>query len=199
MSGISYDRLDEEKAVRWPAPDADNGGGYRYYEGDAGESVDSDSEDTSWSFPTASGLAQFSTGHQKSLPEPVDEEYPLTLTTAREPDGYNTGIRSRNIEDPGPVRARINPETVAESEAIEDDRVVVASRRGAAEATVEHDPAVPEGLVWLPIHHPATNRLTIDALDPQSKEPNFKQCAVRLAAPTQFDAVGEPEPVTAND
>jgi assimilatory nitrate reductase catalytic subunit len=199
MSGISYERLNEEKAVRWPAPDADSGGGYRYYEGDAGESVDSDSEDTSWSFPTASGLAQFSTGHQKSLPEPVDEEYPLTLTTAREPDGYNTGIRSRNVEDPGPVRARINPETVAESEAIEDDRVVVASRRGAAEATVEPDPAVPEGLVWLPIHHPATNHLTIDALDPQSKEPNFKQCAVRLAAPTQFDAVGEPEPVTAND
>jgi assimilatory nitrate reductase catalytic subunit len=191
MSGISYDRLDEEKAVRWPASDADSVGGYRYYHGEDG--------DEDWSFPTASGRAQFSTGTQDELPEPVDEEYPLTLTTAREPDGYNTGIRSRSVEDPGPVRARINPETIEGSDTVEDRRVVVASRRGHAEAAVEPDPAVPEGLVWLPIHHPATNRLTVDALDPQSKEPNFKQCAVRLVAPSQSESASERGPATADD
>lgn len=191
MSGITYDRLDDEKAVRWPAPDDDSVGGYRYYQ---------DSEDgDAWSFPTASGRAQFSAGTQGELPEPVDDEYPLTLTTAREPDGYNTGIRSRSVEDPGPVRARINPATVEASDAVEDDRVVVASRRGHAEAAVEPDPAVPEGVVWLPIHHPATNRLTIDALDPQSREPNFKQCAVRLVAPSQSDSEADPAPATADD
>jgi assimilatory nitrate reductase catalytic subunit len=192
MSGITYDRLDEEKAVRWPAPDDDSVGGYRYYQGG-----DDDAEN--WSFPTASGRAQFSTGTQGGLPEPAGEEYPLTLTTAREPDGYNTGIRSRSVDDPGPVRARIDPGTVESSDAVEDDRVVVASRRGHAEAAVEPDPAVPEGLVWLPIHHPATNRLTIDALDPQSKEPNFKQCAVRLVAPSRSERVGERAPATADD
>jgi len=192
MSGISYDRLDEEKAVRWPAPDADSGGGYRYYERE-------DDRGESWSFPTPSGKAQFSTGQQGELPEPADEEYPLTLTTAREPDGYNTGIRSRSVEDPGPVRARINPQTIAEYDAVDDGTTVVVSRRGGAEAAVEPDPAVPEGLVWLPIHHPATNRLTIDALDPQSKEPNFKQCAIRLVSPTRSDDPVERAPVTADD
>ncbi|WP_226022543.1 assimilatory nitrate reductase NasA [Halomicrobium salinisoli] len=184
VSGVTYDRLDEEKAVRWPAPDEESNGGYRYYEPDA----EAEDPDESWSFPTATGRAQFSTGRQGDLPEPTDESYPLTLTTARESDGYNTGVRSRAVEDPDPVVARINPETLADSDSVEDGETVIESRRGTVRAAAEPDPAVPEGLVWLPIHHPDTNRLTVDALDPQSKEPNFKQCAVRLVAPEAREA-----------
>jgi assimilatory nitrate reductase catalytic subunit len=50
-------------------------------------------------------------------------------------------------------------------------------------AVVDRDEAVPAGLVWLPIHHPTTNRLTLPDRDPRSNEPHFKQCAVRLVAP----------------
>jgi len=204
-SGISYDRLDEEKAVRWPAPDESASGGYRYYEGDTrGDTADDadggDAEaDESWSFPTASGRAQFSTGRQSDLPEPTDEEYPLTLTTAREPDGYNTGVRSRGIEDPGPLVARIHPETVAASDAITDDQAALESRRDAVAVSVEADPAVPEGLVWAPIHHPLTNRLTLDELDPRSKEPHFKQCAVRLRPADETVSAAETAPASADD
>lgn len=169
-SGISYDRLEEEHAVRWPAPDADSNGGYRYYEPEEG----------SWSFPTDSGRARFSTGRQTSLPEPVGESYPLTLTTAREADGYNTGIRSRGGKA-GELIARIHPETVEEhADALVDGRVSLTSRRGSVRARVDRDEGIPCGMVWLPIHHPATNRLTLPDRDPQSKEPHFKQCAVRL-------------------
>jgi len=41
---------------------------------------------------------------------------------------------------------------------------------------------------------PATNTLTLSDRDPQSKEPHFKQCAVRLATP---DA--EMPPIPADD
>ena len=58
----------------------------------------------------------------------------------------------------------------------------LACGRGISE-TADPDEAVSEELVWLPIHHPATNRLTHSAVDPQSKEPNFKQCAAPLAPP----------------
>ncbi|MDS0282483.1 molybdopterin-dependent oxidoreductase [Halomicroarcula sp. S3CR25-11] len=175
-SGISYDRLEEGHAVRWPAPEEDSAGGYRYYE--RGESADE-----SWSFPTATGNAQFSTGRQHSLPEPTDDEYPLVLTTAREADGYNTGVRSRGGVA-GDLVARVNPETVAaHADLVVEDRLAVASRRGSATVRVDEDAGVPRGMVWLPIHHPATNRLTLSECDPQSDEPHFKQCAVRLAAP----------------
>ena len=170
-SGITYDRLDAEHAVRWPAPDTDSSGGYRYY------------DEESWEFPTASGRAQFSTGRQDPLPEPTGEEYPLTLTTAREADGYNTGVRSRDGAA-GDLVARIHPDTVdAHDDRVVDDRIEITSRRGTVTARIDPDEGVPEGMVWLPIHHPATNRLTLSDRDPQSNEPHFKQCAVRLATP----------------
>jgi len=187
-SGITYARLAEEHAVRWPAPDETESTGYRYF------------EDGQWNFPTPSGAARFSTTQSGSLPEPPDEDYPLTLTTAREPDGYNTGIRSRKSpDDPGTLVARVHPETIDttlsdSASSANDDRFPeddsstdesppkarLETRRGVVIARVKPDTAVPPELVWLPIHHPATNRLTIPATDPRSDEPNFKQCAVRL-------------------
>ena len=189
LSGITYDRLAEEKAVRWPAPDANSNGGYRYYDpgttdGDAADDRDG-TDDESWSFPTATGRARFSTARQGPLPEPTDDEYPLTLTTAREPDGYNTGVRSRDVEDPGRLPARVNPATLGGDAVVgAGDEATLATRRAAVPAVLEADPSVPAGLVWVPIHHPLTNRLTVDARDPQSREPHFKQCAVRVLAAT---------------
>ena len=200
-SGLSYDRLAEELAVRWPAPDPETSVAYRYH--DAG----GDDPGETWTFPTPSGRARFAGGTGRELPESTDEAFPLVLNTAREADGYNTGVRSRaSPEEPGPLVARIHPETVeTHCNAVETDggaaavdrpaaaaecpegldaetRVRVESRRGSVAAWVDADEAIPEGMVWLPIHHPATNGLTVPATDPQSDEPNLKQCAVRLVA-----------------
>jgi len=187
-SGITYERLEDSHAVRWPAPDQESSGGYRYYdivEPDAEKyaDIETPTDGESWSFPTATGNAQFSTGRQQELPEPTDEEYPLTLTTAREADGYNTGVRSRGGRS-GELVARIHPDTVEfHADRVSQNRLTVASRRGSATVVIDRDEGVPRGMVWLPIHHPATNKLTLSDRDPQSKEPHFKQCAVRLASP----------------
>ncbi|WP_229504787.1 assimilatory nitrate reductase NasA [Natrinema versiforme] len=194
LSGISYDRLEAERAVRWPAPEPDVSAGYRYYEGD--ESDESDAADDSWSFPTQSGRARFSTGEARPLPEPTDESYPFTLTTARRPDAYNTGVRTREDEPP---TARVSPATAAafaeELEAPADDLedgddeqfARVVSRRASVTVSVETDEAIPDGVVWLPIHHPDVNDLTLPDVDPRSNEPNFKQCAVRLESLRERD------------
>nr|WP_256395872.1 assimilatory nitrate reductase NasA [Halohasta litorea] len=174
-SGISYERLEAEHAVRWPAPALGESGDYRYYDPDAEIVGDT------WSFETESGRARFSTAPDPELPEPPSASYPLTLTTGREADGYNTGIRSRKAvgDDADHIVARINPETIP-AETGGRDSLRIETPRGSALAVVDPDEAVPEGMVWLPIHHPAANRLTHPAVDPQSKEPNFKQCAARL-------------------
>jgi assimilatory nitrate reductase catalytic subunit len=172
LSGISYDRLDAGLAVRWPAPEPDGQGGYRYV------------TDDGWTFPTPSGRAQFSTGTHGGLAEPTDGDYPLTLTTGRRPDAYNTGVRSRGSGvDELPV-ARVHPETALDHiEALDRGRTVVASRRASVTVRVQPDDGVPPGVVWLPIHHPAVNALTLPVVDPESDEPNFKQCAVDVRAP----------------
>ncbi|WP_276259840.1 assimilatory nitrate reductase NasA [Haloglomus litoreum] len=219
-SGLSYTRLEAETAVRWPAPGPRASGGYRYHspaddgagptetvDGDA-DATDADGEaaaptgaDADWSFPTPSGKARFSTAVEPHDAEPTDESYPLVLTTGREADGYNTGVRSR--EGPGeptaPV-ARVAPATM--SEVADGDREVsLASRRGSVDVTLHPDEAVPDGVVWLSIHHPATNRLTTPERDPRSAEPNLKQCAVRVEPRTEeSEAKGaEPDEETPTD
>jgi len=183
FSGLSYERLSEELAVRWPAPDATSEGGYRYYAPDgadsAGEAVGP------WSFPTESGRARFSNASHEGVPEPIDEEYPLTLTTGRRSDAYNTGVRTRVDGDDGnAMAARVHPETIADNlGAFDRGKTVIESRRAAVAVAVAPDDDVPPGLVWLPVHNPAANALTIAAADPESAEPNLKQCAVRLNAP----------------
>jgi assimilatory nitrate reductase catalytic subunit len=176
-SGITYERLEAEHAVRWPAPALDESGGYRYFDPEA------ESLDDAWSFETESGRARFSAAPDPGLPEPPSESYPLTLTTGREKDGYNTGIRSREAvgDDVDPIIARINPETIP-SATDDDGGIRIETPRGSTVGRVDADEAVPEGMIWIPIHHPAANRLTHPAVDPKSAEPNFKQCAARLVA-----------------
>ncbi|WP_246084549.1 assimilatory nitrate reductase NasA [Salinadaptatus halalkaliphilus] len=183
LSGINYDRLEAETAVRWPAPEPNVSGGYRYVEDSGGEDDSisaADGADLSWSFPTPSGRARFSNGEAPPAPETPDESYPLTLTTARYADAYNTGVRTRDDELP---IARVSPATAG---ALADDLESqstgrVASRRGSIDVRIDADESIPDGVVWLPIHHPAVNELTLSDVDPRSKEPHFKQCAVRLA------------------
>ena len=171
-SGISYDRLEAELAVRWPTADPDSQAGYRYF------------DDGEWTFPTAENRVRFSTATHGGLAEPTDEHYPLTLTTGRKPDAYNTGVRTRGETADCPV-ARVHPQTTLDQmEALDRGQTVVVSRRASVTVEVQPDDGVPEGLIWLPIHHPAVNALTLPDVDPESDEPNFKQCAVDLRPPS---------------
>jgi len=121
---------------------------------------------------------------------------PLTLTTGRRPDAYNTGVRTRpDADDDGSATAaRMHPETIADNlRAFDRGETVIESRRSAVTVGVAPDAHVPPGLVWLPVHNPAANRLTLSAADPESAEPNLlKQCAVALRAPdrTTTDITG---------
>jgi len=202
MSGITYERLDEEKSVRWPAPDEDSEGGYRYYtETPVYRYPFRSSGD--WEFETPSGKARFTdcddSQGTRTVPEELDDGYPLTLTTGRLGDAYNSGVRTNDEPRPEdrPV-AKVNPETVADLSDYEDreddGNFAVESRRASVEVELEPDDSVPEGTVWLPIHHPSVNRLTVSEVDPVSREPNFKQCAARLVETSGQEGVGKTEP-----
>lgn len=189
-SGIDYDRLDQSGTVRWPAPRADRDGGYRYQQDANGE------RPSTWGFPTESGRARFSTAGYRGPAEPPTEAYPIVLTTARTPVHYNTGVRSRRPSDTGAetcengsdLTARVTPATVASQLGSIDsgDSVTLSTPRGCVEVRVHVDDRVPDGVVWLPIHHPATNEVTTPAVDPRSHEPAFKTCSARLDRRTAF-------------
>jgi assimilatory nitrate reductase catalytic subunit len=47
-------------------------------------------------------------------------------------------------------------------------------------ATVVLTSTVQPGQLFIPMHYPEVNRLTLPAFDPHSRQPSYKHCAVRV-------------------
>jgi assimilatory nitrate reductase catalytic subunit len=140
-------------------------------------------------FATPDGRARFvPVSHRASAEEP-DEEYPVLLTTGRVVAQYQSGAQTRRVEElnaaaPGPF-VELHPRLAARLGAAEGDPVAVVSRRGRAVAPACITTSIRPDTVFMPFHWPGegrANTLTNPALDPTSRMPEFKTCAVRLEA-----------------
>jgi predicted molibdopterin-dependent oxidoreductase YjgC len=119
--------------------------------------------------------------------EPVDEEYPLVLTTGRVLYHYHT-VMTRKV----PGLNEIYPEGTLEIHSVDAKRLgiedgalaKVASRRGKLVVKAEVIDTPPEGTVFMTFHfaEAAANLLTNPALDPVAKIPEYKVCAVKVEA-----------------
>ncbi|MFJ3664939.1 molybdopterin oxidoreductase family protein [Streptomyces sp. NPDC090106] len=175
-SGITYRRLAEENGVFWPCPAT---GGEEPHPGSPRLFLDS--------FATEDGRARFvPVSHRDSAEEP-DEEYPVLLTTGRVVAQYQSGAQTRRVDElnaaaPGPF-VELHPRLAARLGAAEGDPVAVVSRRGRAVAPARITHGIRPDTVFMPFHWPGegrANTLTNPALDPTSRMPEFKTCAVRL-------------------
>ena len=166
--GITYDRL-EVSSLQWPCPDRDHPG-------------------TSYLHKD-----RFSRGRGKFHPvqfippqELPDDDYPFVLSTGRILEHWHTGTMSRRskvLDELVPAGAiEIHPDD-AERLGIGDGQPVrVISRRGQIQINARLTDRVVPGSLFLAFHYreaPA-NRLTIAALDPVAKIPEFKVCAVKI-------------------
>ena len=100
---------------------------------------------------------------------------------------YQSGTQTRRISElrriaPNPL-AEIHPATARTYGLLDGERVTLATRRGEAEFRVKLTPGIRHDTIFVPFHWggaQAANRLTNPALDPISKMPEFKVCAVRI-------------------
>ena len=124
------------------------------------------------------------------------EEFPLRLTTGRVVYHYLSGNQTRRIPFlldmcPEPY-VEVHPET-AEKYGIEHDEVVrLYTRRGEAFYKVKITQAIRQDTVFVPYHFghgQSVNLLTIPALDPISRMPEFKACAAEINKVNQQEAV----------
>jgi len=76
----------------------------------------------------------------------------------------------------------INPQDASALGIADGDMIKVVSRRGAVTAKAKVTDVSPVGVVFMTFHfaESPTNQLTSPALDPVSKIPEFKVCAVRI-------------------
>ena len=119
--------------------------------------------------------------------EMPDEEYPFILTTGRLLEHWHGGTLTRHskLDDLYPhARIEINPADAARLKIEDDQAVRVSSRRGTIVLRAWVTQRTTVGVVFVPMHfaEAAANLLTIDALDPLAKIPEYKACAVRIVA-----------------
>lgn len=170
-SGITYSRIDASAGVFWPAPSGSNADASRLFRD---------------SFPTSSGRARFHSTPHRDSGEMRDVEYPLALTTGRVLSQYQSGTQTRRVAQltdvvDEPV-AEVHPVTAALAGLAGLTHVRLSTRRGSATFRMKTTRSIREDTVFVPFHwggERAINRLTNAALDPVSRMPEFKVCAVR--------------------
>ena len=132
-----------------------------------------------------SGRGQFFPLDFVPVTESPDDEYPFILTTGRVLEHWHGGTMTRHsqLDTLYPeARVEVNPVDAAMIGLQNDDVVRVSSRRGTVVLRATVTEKTTAGVVFIPFHfaEAAANLLTIDALDPKAKIPEFKACAVQI-------------------
>ncbi len=120
--------------------------------------------------------------------ESPDEAYPFWLCTGRVLEHWHTGTMTMRVP---PLRrampqsyVEIHPDDARALGIANGDLVEVASRRGkiVLPAWIDGRGRPPRGLVFVPFFDERLliNRVTLGQIDPISKEPDYKKCAVKL-------------------
>jgi formate dehydrogenase alpha subunit len=170
-AGVSHQRLEAGETLQWPVKDTDHSGTPILHVGQFSR-----------------GKGQFNPIEHIPPAELPDKEYPMILSTGRVLYHWHGGQMTRRSKG----LLEIYPEALIEVNDLDAEkmglngskRVRVSSRRGTIEAQAMVTDRVPPGMVYANFHFPeaSANELTIAALDPVAKIPEYKVCAVKVEA-----------------
>jgi formate dehydrogenase major subunit len=170
-AGMTYERLRKPEALHWPCPTTDHPGTPILHLA---------------KFSHPDGLGIFFGVPFKYQAERPDAEYPMILTTGRVLWHWHTGTMTRrspsldNEVKTGYVE--INTDDAKALGVKDGAKVKVKSRRGEIEIGARVTPDIMKGIIFIPFHFVecSANKLTIAALDPFAKMPEFKVCAAKV-------------------
>jgi formate dehydrogenase major subunit len=172
LAHISWDRLERENSVVYPADGPEHPGHSVVF---------------STSFPTANHLARLVPVHYRPSAELQNEEYPFVLTTGRQLEHWHTGAMTRRATvldalEPQPS-ASMHPLALRRLGLVAGDQITVSTRRGAITLTARADEACQLDMIFVPFayHEAAANILTNPAIDADGKIPEFKVAAAKVS------------------
>jgi len=178
IQGLNYSIIKEHKTVQWPYNKKANTGTKRLF---------SDKK-----FYTPSTKAIIHAPEDVLLSEQPDEDFPFILTTGRIRDHWHTMSKTGKVnklrKHIPQAFLEIHPSD-AERLSIKDGEIVnVTSKRGDVRVKAKVSDTIKAGVVFLPMHWGKilgsdlnrANNITSPILDPFSKEPDFKYCAVQV-------------------
>ena len=179
ITGLDYDIIRQKKTVQWPYRAFEQGSGtLRLF--------------TDKLFYTTSKKAVIHDVPDALTSEKPTEDFPLVLTTGRIRDQWHTMSKTGKVNKlkqhiPNAF-IEIHPADARRLNISDDSLVSVTSRRGEVRVKAKVSGAIKKGVVFLPMHWGKilgndlnrTNNVTSDLVDPVSKEPDFKFCAVKI-------------------
>jgi len=173
-SGMTYEAIEEHGGIQWPYPQtATNPTNARLY--------------SNGLFPTDDGKARLLPVAWEPFPEQPTDPFPLVLNTGRTVEHWHTRTKTGKV----PILERLSPHAWVEMNPRDakafrlaaQDRVDVVSRRGRIrDVELRLTETVAPGQIFVPFHYAEANAnlMTQSAFDPISREPNYKQSAVRV-------------------
>lgn len=179
ISGLSYDVLKEMKTVQWP---------YKK----KGAAKGTSRLFTDKKFYTPSQKAVIHAVPDALTSEMPDEDFPYILTTGRVRDQWHTMSKTGKVNKLNQhypqAFVELNPVDAEKLNISEGDVTVITSRRGDVQVKAKISNQIKQGVIFLPMHWSKilgndlnrANNVTSDRLDPVSKEPDFKFCAVKV-------------------
>ena len=180
-SGMSYQLIEDCGGIQWPFPREVQVSAFaprRLY----GDGV----------FQTDDGRARLLPTNWEPFPEQPNREFPFILNTGRTVEHWHTRTKTGAISILQQMSPRawleMNPKDAGRLNLQAHDRVDVISHRGRViQVELRVTEIVAPGQVFLPFHFAETNanQLTQSAFDPISREPNYKQCAIRVEKSTR--------------
>lgn len=172
-SGMSHEKIEEQRGIQWPCTDGDDTGSQRLY--------------TDGKFQFADGKAKLVTLPFIDNNERPDEKYPFWLNSGRVVEHFHTRTRTGKVGNlnkfsPTPYM-EMNPDAAKELGVTHGGYARLTSRRGDAIVMVQLTQRVPPNMIFIPFHfHECVNRIALGLLDPYSRQPAFKQAAVNIEA-----------------
>ena len=170
-SGMSYEKIESQRGIQWPCTDGAETGSPRLY---------------------TNGKFQHDDGKAKLIPlafidnnERPDDDYPFWLNTGRVVEHFHTRTRTGKVGNlnkfsPTPYM-EMNPDAAKELSITHGSYARLTSRRGDAVVMVQLTQRVAPNSVFIPFHfHECVNRISLGLLDPYSRQPAYKQCAVKV-------------------
>ncbi len=181
-SAMTHEKIEAARGIQWPCNTKNQTGSPRLY---------------------TEGRFQYPDGKAKLIALPfVDnnevpcEEYPFWLNSGRVIEHWHTRTKTGKIGNlnkfsPAPYM-EMNPRTAEELGVRAMDFVRVISRRSSAIVLVQLTERVAPDAVFIPMHYyNCVNRLVKGLLDPYSRQPAYKQSAVRIELLMDQDAAAK--------
>ncbi len=175
ITGIrDYRMIDECGGIQWPLPEGANPPAQE-------RRLFSDGH-----FFHANGRAKFLFDAPRPMPEMPNVQFPFLLLTGRGSSAqWHTETRTGkslvlNKLHRATVSVEINPEDARRLRIANGDLALVASSRGAFEATAIVTSTIAPGQLFAPMHYPAVNSVIPPVFDLHSRQPSFKACAVSI-------------------